>query len=172
MEEHWKRIAGVYIEGEGSIGAVWCALDPDTDLLHVYDACVFTREVWAVIAEGINARGRWIPIAWEDKAKHFADHLLDRGCNMLPEGVNDDEAMAEVTNRELWERMRSKRIKANSRLQNWKDELTTFQKEGGKIPRDSHPLMTATRLAVGALQDAKRQHYRKRRKEHQRMAII
>lgn len=172
IEDHWKRIAGVYIESEGKIGAVWLALNPETDLLWCYDACLFSREVLPVIAEGLNARGRWIPIVWEEKAKDLADKLLDRGCNMLPEGEKDTDAMAEIVSREIWARMRTSRFKVDTRLSEWKAEFETFQNVDGKIPRESHPLMTATRLAVGGLDNAIRQRPYVRTKTPPQVAMI
>src|SRR3546814_7216043 len=78
----------------------------EADVVHMYDCCVFRREVLAVIAEGLNARGRWIPVAWESALKDMADKLLDRGCNVLPEPVKDTDALAEGTPRDIEESLR------------------------------------------------------------------
>ena len=82
IEDHWQRIAGIHKKPNGEIAAVWLARDPDTDVVRVYDACLFKKEVLAVIAEGLNARGRWVPISWKDK--ELAAALDERGCNMSP----------------------------------------------------------------------------------------
>src|SRR3546814_4945820 len=114
----------------------------------MYDCCVFRREVLAVIAEGLNARGRWIPVAWESALKDMADKLLDRGCNVLPEPVKDTDALAEVTSRDIEERMRSGRFKVDKRLAEWLDEFRAFSRRDAKVPRTGYPLMSATRHAV------------------------
>ena len=92
IEEHWKRVAGIHTLDNASLSVVWLALDTDNDVIHMFDACNFKREVLPVIAEGINARGRKTPIAWVDES--FKEMLLERGCNMLPETADDSEQMA------------------------------------------------------------------------------
>ena len=151
----WKRIAGIQVQGDGCIGCVWAAIDPDTDTIHLYDACVYRREVLAVIGEGLNARGRWIPVVWSDK--DMADKLLEYGCNMIPEEYKETDASAEVISRDVWERMRSGRFKVDKRLGEWLEEYKTFNREGQKVPKDTHPLMTATRFIVGMRSYARRQ---------------
>lgn len=153
----WKRIAGIHMQEDGVISAVWMARDPMADVIHLYDACVFKREVLAVIGEGLNARGRWIPVAWESGARDMADKLLERGCNMIPEPVKDTDAMAEVVSRDVWERMRSGRFKVDRRLAEWLDEFKSYNRTDAKVPRNSHPLMAATRHAVAKIEYARRQ---------------
>lgn len=159
----WRRICGLHVQDEGEIAAVWLAHDRIPDVLHAYDCAIFRREVMAVIGEGLNARGRWIPIAWEKTAKEVADKLLDRGCNMLPEAEKETQAVREVTSRDIWERMRTGRFKVDKRLSEWLDEYRAFYREDSQVPNTSHPLMSATRHAVAQLDYAKRQHAGKKR---------
>lgn len=151
-----RRIAGVHAQEDGIIGAVWLAHDKETDVIELRDACAFRREPLAVMAEGLVARGRWIPIAWHKDAKEFADKLLDRGCNMLPEPSEESDAMAEVHSREILERMDTGRFLVVSRLKNWLDEAK-FVRSEGKVPIAGYPLMSATRHAYAQLEYAKRQ---------------
>lgn len=154
IPDHWPRIAGMHVRDDGDIGCVWMARDKDRDLVHLYDACVFQREVLAVIAEALNARGRFVPVAWAHK--ETADALLDRGVNMLPEACDDSDAAAELSARDVWERMRTSRFKVERPLRNWADEFESYNREDQKVPRDSHPLMSATRYAVQMLPYARR----------------
>lgn len=158
----WRRICGLHVQDEGEIAAVWLAHDKDTDVLHAYDSVIFRREVMAVIGEGINNRGRWIPIAWEKSAKDVADKLLERGCNTLPEAEKETQAIREVTSRDIWERMRTGRFKVDKRLSEWLDEFNQFYREDAQVPNTSHPLMAATRHAVANLGYARRQAPRRR----------
>jgi hypothetical protein len=151
-----RRICGVHAQDDGIIGAVWLAYDKDTDAIELYDACAFRREPLAVMAEGLVARGRWIPIAWHKDAKEFADKLLDRGCNMLHEPSDASEAMAEVLSREILERRDTGRFFVVDRLKNWLDEAN-FARNEGKVPINGYPLMAATRHAYAQLEYAKRQ---------------
>jgi len=154
IDDSWPRICGLHVRKDGDIGCVWMAHDKTSDLVHLYDSCRFEREIMAVIAEGLNARGRHIPVAWTHK--EVADALLDRGCNMLPESCDDSDAAAEIASREVWSRMRTSRFKVERRLKDWADEFETFNRDEMKVPRDTHPLMSATRYAVQMLPYARR----------------
>lgn len=154
IEDYWPRICGMHVQPNGNVGCVWMAHDKDRDLVHVFDACIFRSEVLAVIAEGLNARGRYVPVAWAHK--EFSASLLDRGVNMLPESVEASQASAEVATQELIERMRTHRFKVERRLQVWVDEYQSFERENQQVPTDTHPLMSATRYAVQCLPYARR----------------
>lgn len=170
MPPEWKRLAAIHVNEMGEIGAVWFAYDTNTDVLHLYDCCVFKPEVLAVIAEGLNARGRWIPVAWMEKAKEMADNLLDRGCNMVYEPVKDSSALFEVISRDISERMKTGRFKVDKRLSEWKDEFKTFYKDESR--RERHPLMLATHYAVERLDYAKRQAPARKSANYPKIAVL
>lgn len=173
IEPSWKRIAGIHVLDDGDIALIWLAHNKVDDCIHLYDACIFKREVLAVIAEGINARGRWIPVAWEKKGKDTADKLLERGCKMLRDSNDDSDTMAEAISRDIWERMRTHRFKVDKRLKNWLEEKQGFSRNEKKIPRDTAPLMSATRHAISQLGFAKRQAPpRSKVKRKPRIAIV
>ena len=138
IDPTWKRICGIQCQDEGTIGAVWMAHEKPRDLIHVYDACIFRNEVWAVIAEGLNCRGRNIPIAWNKKQKDIADKLLERGCNMLYDPLEESAATTEVWSREILERMKTGRFKVDKRIisEKFKGLKHKFRKAGSqKIQR-------------------------------------
>lgn len=149
IEPDWKRMAGIHFEDEGTAGAVWLAHDRHSDVTHLYDACLFNREVFVIIAEGLAARGRWLPIAWERKQKALRDKLYERGCNMIQEGFEDSDAMSEAMARDIDEMLRTQRLRINKRLRSWLDEYQSLTRKDNKIPRQGFPLMSATRYAVG-----------------------
>lgn len=157
IEPNWKRIAGLQVQDDGTIAIVWAAHDKDSDTVHLYDCALFKREVLAVVAEGLNARGRWVPVAWPKGAKEIADQLIEKGCNMLPDPVNGSQPAIEAASLDIWERMRSHRFKVNKRLGEWLEEYRTFYRQDQKVPVGSHPLMAATRHAVASLEWARRQ---------------
>jgi len=156
IDDGWKRIAGIHVQQGGALFAVWLAIEPHSNLIKVYDACEFKAEVPVVIAEALNARGRWIPIAWEKGAKAISDQLLDRGCNMTYDPNDDSDWGAETVTRDIWEGLRTKRFQVDRRLKGWEDEFKTFQRAEGKIPKDTHPYMAATRHAVACIDQARR----------------
>lgn len=172
IEDWWKRIAGLHVTEAGDVAVVWLALDKDADTIHLYDAAIFRGQPPAVITEGITARWRGIPIAWEAKAKPTRDMLFDRGLNMI-DPLKEDDAQAEIISKEIKGRMLSKRFKVSRSVSEWADEYNTFYKDETKVPRDSHPLMAATRYAVAQLAWAR--PVRKKSKKltnHPRLAMI
>lgn len=156
MSDNWKRVAGVHVEDDGRIAAVWLGWDKLSDVVTLYDACKFNNEVMAVIAEGLNARGRWIPVAWMDKAKPVSDKLQERGCNMLFDPTVESEFDAEMVSRDIQERMRTGRFKVEKRIAEWLQEFNVFREAAGKVPQSGYPLMAATRYAIANLKNSKR----------------
>lgn len=174
IDSTWRRIAGIHVEDEGEIAAVWFSHDKTTDCVHLYDCAIFRREVLAVIGEGLNVRGRWIPIAWEKSAEDMANKLLERGCNILPEAEKETDAVREVGSREIWERMRTGRFKVDKRMAEWLDEYRSFYRQEGQVPKTSHPFMSATRHAITQLPYARAQKPQGRPppKNHRKVAIV
>lgn len=175
MNDNWKRIAGFRVEDDGTIACVWLAIEPDAEVIHVYDACMWKGQenvTFPVIADAVANRGRWIPVAWSSKP--FADRLLnDWSVNMLPEPVDSDTAVAAVETREVLQRMKARQFKVKKGLTQWADEWKTFQREGGKVPLSTHPLMTATWFAVSQLQYARAERaYRSTKTVYPKVAIL
>lgn len=166
-----KRIAGMHVTETGDIAVVWMALDTDSDHAHIYDACVFSYgEPLPVIVDSILNRGRWIPLAWTHE--EIAEKLREKGVKTLHDKTSDSDEMAEVVSRDIWDRANSRRISYEKRLQNWANELKTLDRSKGKIPKDSHPLMAATRMALQNLKRAKRSQPKHLRRKSTRVVAI
>lgn len=172
IEAHHKRIAGMHVTKTGDIALVWMAVNPDTQNIHIYDSALFHIEVPAVIAESMNNRGRWIPVAWANQ--EMMRQFQERGVRMLPDPSSITSEMAEVVSRELWERIRGKRITVDKNLKGWAEEAKSLSREKGLIPNDSHPLMAATRIAMQQIKFARRQGPRNRGpgKKQRQVAIV
>lgn len=150
--EDWPRVAAISVEDNGDIAAVWLAFERATDTVHLYDACRMNHEALAIIAEALNARGRFIPVAWTSSSAAIAKDLLDRGVNTMHDQADEGEAITEVVSRTIWERMRTGRFRVERRLTEWLDEMKRCQFDvTGKIPRKGFPLMAATRHALQML---------------------
>tara|TARA_R110000744_G_C19364502_1_gene561753 strand:- start:2074 stop:2592 length:519 start_codon:yes stop_codon:yes gene_type:complete len=158
IEPEWARIAGLHVTEEGSVGVVWVALNPQNNTLTIYDCSIFDREVLAVIAEGLKGKDTWIPVAWPKSAQELSKKLLDRGCKMLYEACDESQASIEITSREIEERMRTKKLKVGKELKPWLDEYKTYYRQDSQIPKNSHPLMAATRNAISRLDSAKKKN--------------
>lgn len=171
IEAHWKRIAGLKTLDDGTAAIVWVAHDHERSVLQVYDTCLWKGETFAHICQGIANRSRWVPVAWSNKA--FADELLSRGVNMLPDPVPEDPAYASVQTTAVWELMRTKQFQVKRGLKEWADEFKSFNKQEGKVPLDSHPLMAATWYAVSQLPYARaEQAYRSSKKTFPKIAMV
>ncbi len=171
---NWQRVAGVQVHQKGEVYAVWLARDPDTDVVHCYDACKFTgaeSSLMPVIVEGLAARGRRIPIAWTNKA--FAERLLESGCNTLPDPTDTSEDMIEVLTNELRTRMVSGRLRFSVRLIEVREHLEGQRRKGAKIPKDQRPYNDALRTAIAQLRWARaEQQYRPKSKRHREVPIF
>jgi pyruvate carboxylase len=98
--------------------------------------------------------------------------LQERGCNMI-EPLKEDDASAEITSNEIRQRMVTKRFKVPKRVVEWLDEYKTFFRTDTTVPRDSHPLMAATRYAVAQITWARQLRAKgKKQINHPRLAMI
>ena len=169
----WKRISGLHVEDDGTVGAVWLAHDTTTSTVHCYDAAVFRTEVQAVIMEAIASRGRHFPMAWRKQDKPFADDLLKAGVNILPDHCDDNQAVAEVISREVWQRLRTGQFRVERRVGDWLSEYEAFDRDDSKIPLAGYPLMAATRHALEMLSYAKREREPgAKRRNFRKVAIV
>lgn len=166
-------MAGMHVDPDGTWGVVWLAHDEQNDTVRVYDAAIFKREVRAVIAEGVAARGRHIPMAWRRADKPFADDLLDAGMNVIPEECIDDDAMIEVISREIWQRLRTGQFKVEKRVGDWLHEYKRYDREDSKVPTAGFPLMGATRHAIEMLPYARAERSAgKKQRNYPKLALI
>lgn len=175
IPEFWRRIAGVHVQEDGNVGAVWLALDPNSDVVWVYDAAIFRSQVMAQIAEGMSGRGGWIPVAWHKSGEDFVSELLDRGVNVLPDPVKDSPPAMEESVRRILGRLESSRFRVPPYVGSWLDEHRRYVRVEEKLPkdRDSFPLMMATQYAVSMINWAIAQRPPKSRKpNHPKVAIV
>lgn len=173
IEPTWNRISAIHLEDDGTVGAVWLALDTVTSVLHIYDAAVFKQEVEVVIREGIACRGRRIPLAWRKQDKPMAEQLLEHGINVLHDPCGDTQAYAEVISREIWSRLRTGRLRVDKTVAEWLREYKNYYKDRGQVPLAGFPLMAATRHAIEMLNWAQPEHMPgSRRLNHPKVAIV
>ena len=171
IEDTWPRIAGLHVGDSGVVSAAWIAINPDTSVTHLYDCCKFKALMMPVLVDGLNARGRRIPIAWA--SQEMADVLWKNGCNMLREPIKETPALVEIHTSEIVNRMQTGRFKVSERLQDWLEEFRTFNREDAKIPTETHPLMTATRYAISEIRSARAEEtYRQKRPVYPKRAIV
>lgn len=151
IDDTWRRICGVHVTEVGDIAAVWLAHDKKSDMVYVWDCCVFRQKPWAIIGEGFSARGKHTPIAWAKGAKAILGELEQRGLNVLKDPVDADDAFDEIMSQTILNRMETKRFKIGKLAVEFRDEAKNFVRDDAKVPKDSHPLMAASRNALAKL---------------------
>lgn len=173
IEPHWKKIAGISCLDNGDKGAVWMALDTDTDTLRIYDCCIFRQhQILLVVAESFTSRGRHTPVAWDSKSQPIADELDSRGVTML-DPIKDSPALTEAYAAAVKERMLTHRLTVSDRLKDWHTEYDDYFRDDAVVPVGGYPLMTATRYAVGCLSEAKRERAKgAKQRRHMEVAIV
>ena len=164
IERHWARIAGLDIGWDHPTAAVWIAWDKDSDTVHIYDAYRAKEQTPVVHAAALNARGKWIPVAWpHDGLQHdkgsgvtIAQQYRNNGANLLmdkatfPDGSNGVEAGI----MDMLDRMKTGRFKVAAHLNEWWEEFRLYHRKDGQIVKEGDDLMSATRYALMMLRCA------------------
>lgn len=172
LPNHWPRIAGIDLGWDHYTAVVWMAVDRDTDTVHIYD-CYRVREATpAMHALAINAKGKWIPVAWpHDGLQHdkgsgeaLAEQYRKHGVNMLKdkathppekgekEGTGGNGVEAGLM--DMLDRMQSGRLKVAKHLHDWWEEFRLYHREDGKVVKEGDDLMSATRYGLMMLRKA------------------
>ena len=153
IEATWKRIAGIHLDDDGALGAVWLAHDEDNGVIHVYDCAIFRDTMPAVVQNGITARGRYIPVAWRKQDKDIKLELYEEGgIDMLPDAVEDTTATIARGHELIRQYIGASRLRVDRRVKQWLDEYRMITKDGvGKVPEKGYPLLSATRHALRML---------------------
>jgi phage terminase large subunit-like protein len=170
---HWPRICGMDFGWDHPTAAAWIAWDRDTDTVHIYDAYRMKEQSAAVHSVAINARGKWIPVAWpHDGLQHdkgsgeaIAGQYRKLGVNMLKhrathppepgqeEGTGGNGVEAGIM--DMLDRMQTGRLKVAAHLEDWFQEFRMYHRKDGKIVKIDDDLLSATRYALMMLRHAK-----------------
>ncbi len=169
---HWPRLCAIDFGWTHPTGVVWGAWDRDTDTIYIYDAQRFKETTIPVVAAGINARGKWIPVAWPHDgygvkdAMHgepLAEQYRSQGVNMRPEHAHFPETVAdgvpggerktsristEAGIQEMLARMQTHRWKVFSNLNDWFQEYRMYHRKNGLIVKIDDDLLSASRQLV------------------------
>lgn len=166
---YWKHIVGLDLaHGQGEkahpTAGVWCALDPDNDVLYVYGAYRRQGGDIPTHASALRARGV-IPIAWPadahqgDKAtgKKVAEHYKAEGCKMLPTHATWPDGSVSVWAGvdDITDRAITNRLKIFSTCDDLFEEMRNFHMENHKIVPIDDDLISALRYAIMMLRFAR-----------------
>jgi phage terminase large subunit-like protein len=172
IPKHWPRICGIDFGWDHPTACAWIAYDRDTDTAHVYDAYRKSESTPVIHAATINAKGKWIPVAWpHDGLQHdkgsgeaLAQQYKNLGVNMLrtrathppakgqQEGTGGNSLEAGLM--DMLDRMQTGRLKVAAHLHDWFDEFRQYHRENGKVVALDDDLLSATRYALMMLRKA------------------
>lgn len=155
LNPSWPRLGGFSVLPNGEMGVVWVSVEPEWDILRIHQAIKFERAPLGTIASELR-RHPWTPVAWANE--EFAEELRrEHKCRMLPHGLHETPEKAEQLTNVIGERMETNRLRINSACKQWAEEFESFNRgvKNAQVPRDSHPLMAATRYAVAMLKYAR-----------------
>jgi phage terminase large subunit-like protein len=166
----WRRICGIDFGIDHPGAAVWIALDPDTDIVYLYDCYRKSRETAVYHAAAINGRGKWIPVAWphdglqKDKGSGQPLYMqyLKNGVKVLPMSARyeDDKGGSQAVEpvvMDLIERMKTGRFKAFEGLGDFFEEAAYYHRKDGKIVSQNDDIVSALRYALMMLRYASNQ---------------
>lgn len=170
VPETWERIGGLdFGRGDHPTAVVWCARDPMTDTVYVYDCMETIRKSVAENASLMRRRGAWIPISYPhdlmrdsgisvstDKLKQtegyrYKQMYEDEGVTLTPTNAKTVEGSTkvEVGICEMRQRMLEGRLKVAKHLSEWFKEKQTYRYgEDGKPIKEKDHLLDATRYAI------------------------
>lgn len=167
IPRYFRRICGIDFGIDHPGAACWLAHDTDSDTVYVYDCYKKSGETAAYHSTAINARGKWIPVAWphdgmtRDKGGGVAlkDLYQQHGVNMLGVSARYDDDKAggqarEPITIEILERMRTGRFKVFRHLNQWFEEKRMLHRKDGKIVAVNDDIESATRYGMMMLRCA------------------
>ena len=151
IPRHYKRLFAMDV-GWNRTAALWFALDPNSDMLYVYDEHYVAEQPPAVHAAGIRNRGAWIPgvidPASRGRSQGDGSQLMqsykDLGLNIV-KANNDVEGGIQ----EIWHRLSSGKIRVFSHLHNFAKEYVLYRRdEKGRVIKERDHLMDCLRYGV------------------------
>lgn len=144
IPDYWPRAFGMDV-GWNRTAALWGALDRENDILYLYSEYYRGQAEPSVHADGIKARGSWIPgvIDPASRGRNQKDGTqLFQIYTDLGLDIEKSKNAVEAGIAEVWQRMSSGRIKIFSTLQNLFTEIRMYHRdENGKIVKEDDHLL-------------------------------
>lgn len=164
IPDTWARIAGMDLGWDHPTAVVWMAHNRDADIVYVYDVYKRSKQIPAVHASAIKARGAWIPVAWphdalqtqKDSGRPMRDQYREEGVNMLEERAQFDDGSIGVEPglQIILNRMQTGRFKVFSHLEDWFSEYRVYHRKDGVVVKQMDDVLDGTRYGVMSLRFA------------------
>lgn len=138
--------------GWNRTAVLWMARNPDTDVIYIYDEYYVGQAEPAVHAEGIKARGIWIPGVIDPASRGRSQidgmKLMTMYREMLPDLYPaKNEVDAGILN--CYNRFGAGKLKVFRRLKNFQKEYMLYRRDlQGKIIKENDHLMDALRYLI------------------------
>jgi phage terminase large subunit-like protein len=153
LPDYWPRCYALDV-GWNRTAALWLAQDPGSRIAYAYSEHYRGQAEPSVHAEGIRARGDWIPgvidPAARGRSQRDGEQLLqnyrDLGLKLTPADNAVESGLYDV-----WEMMSGGRFKVFRHLQNWLSEYRLYRRdEKGRVVKVNDHLMDCTRYGVAS----------------------
>mgnify|MGYP003667817893 FL=1 len=164
IPRHYSCIAAVDFGFDHPTAVSWVALDPDDDVMYVYDEYRRSKETPLTHAAVINARTPGLPVAFpHDGLQHdkgsgvqLAQQYRDLGVYMLPEHFSNPPADGMVKGNnsveagisELLQRFETGRLKIFRSCVETMEEMRLYHRKNGKVVPIKDDLLSAMRYAA------------------------
>lgn len=178
VPDHWARLCGLDFGWDHPTAAAWIAHDRDTDTIYLTDEYRVKEQPIPVHAAAVNARGKWIPVAWphdglqteKGSGETLANQYRGAGVNMLAERATmaDGSNSLEASIQEMLTYMLTGRFKAFSNLGMFWQEFRLYHRKEGVIVKERDDLISACRYAFMARRMATTQPSNEARERRQR----
>lgn len=158
IPDYYKRLYALDV-GWNVTAALWCAIDPQTDTMYIYDEYYGKEAPPAIHAAAIRNRGAWIPgvidPASRGRSQNDGTQLMraykDLGLKLHPANNEVDAGIQAV-----WQRMTTSNIKVFNTLPNWAKEFVLYRRDlRGRIIKENDHLMDTMRYLQNNLIRAK-----------------
>ena len=164
LPRHYPVLAAVDFGFDHPTAIVWVALDPDNDVIYVYDEYRRSKETPITHAAVLNARTPSIPVAFpHDGLQHdkgsgiqLAQQYRDLGVYMLPAHFSNPPADGKLTGNNsveagisiLLQRFETDRLKIFSSCTETMEEMRLYHRKNGKVVPIKDDLLSALRYAA------------------------
>lgn len=164
IPEHFPRLAAIDFGYDHPTAVSWVALDPDNDIIYVYDEYRRTKETPLTHAAVVNARSPGIPVAFpHDGLQHdkgsgiqLAQQYRDLGVYMLQSHFTNAPVDGALTGNNsveaglslMLQRFETGRLMLFKSCQETMEEIRLYHRKSGKIVTVKDDLVSAMRYAA------------------------
>ncbi len=164
IPKHYLILAGIDFGYDHPTAISWVALDPDNDVIYVYDEYRRSKETPITHASALNSRSRGIPVAFpHDGLQHdkgsgiqLAQQYRDLGVYMLADHFTNPPAEGKLNGNnsieagisEMLQRFETGRLQIFKSCQETLEELRLYHRKNGKVVAIKDDLISAMRYAT------------------------